>query len=573
MQGTHKPKNESIINWMNRFFFFLVNCKGKNGQVFKSTWENNRFEYQPIADQEFSKLFMNYELEDKANPKKRKKDTPSIIWMKSQKRKWFNSIIFNPSLPPDKHRDIVNEWRGFEFGNCTVAGTMEPLSEADRLEVANDLVLVKAHFEEILFRGAPELYEYAWNWLAHVFQIPESPTGVALLNEGEMGAGKTFWWEYLCKALPFHLRYLSQSQDLTHKFGGHLLAKVVLLAADEVDLSDEQKMNYFKTMVTGTTRREEQKNMQIVQQDNYVNFVLTTNKPNCLRTERGDMRRFFWVKCSSKRRGDKDYFAALKRAMTRFDRAAMKLLFIELMKRDLTNFDPATKPVTEEMINLQTAQLSPFNIWWLSCIRNCNLGLGTSVDWKEGPMVNLEQFFQCFSLKDKKTTLAEFVTNLKDVLPFYEIPDKKAENLSLENPEFRMAPFSSCRKHANKLFRLGDKAQSGVVTNEKKRKKTTDQRKKEKARKKKKQEDSKQTTLNKYLKGKDEEPNDFPEVQTERGPMDFAQALSPILDFPGLSLGRSPGDGSVSPPICPFDSDEGSPDNSPDNGDYSWLIQ
>lgn len=281
--------------------------------------------------------------------------------------------------------------------------------------------------------------------------------------------------------------------------------------------------------------------------------------------ETGDMRRFLWIRCAGGKRGNVKYFEDLKQALLQFDRAALKLLFVELMKKDIRDFIPSAKPLTEEVINQQIASLTQFQNWWISCIRSGNLGFasdwGKVFDDKE-EKVELDTLFSCYSLKDRKITRAQFVINLKDVLPHHE-------NLAVEESTFVLPSYSECQAHVYKKFKLGSCAQSNVVANQKKRKKTKEQREIEKQNKKKRFDDRKQRTLHQYLKGKEPE-DDFSEVHSEQRAMDFFEEMSPS-SMQDLSLGSSPSHGHLGTPASPYASDNSDEDGGGQPGDATWT--
>ena len=90
-------------------------------------------------------------------------------------------------------------------------------------------------------------YDYFSRWMGFVRQNPGEKTGVVPIMIGYEGAGKSLWAsEVLVKCFGPHGITLANWTDLLHKFGGDLLEKAILVAAEEVDFSDEKMVDLYK---------------------------------------------------------------------------------------------------------------------------------------------------------------------------------------------------------------------------------------------------------------------------------------------------------------------------------------
>lgn len=175
------------------------------------------------------------------------------------------------------------------------------------------------------------------------------------------------------------------------QFGGDLLEKALLVAAEEVDFSDEKMVDLYKSMVTGEFSRVEKKGHPIYQVRNKLNFILSTNKDKVPIQWKVDFiffatfslfwnqfgnvgkkgaRRWFVLYVSDKY-ANKDpsslaFFVEFLRMLGDNDSFGLRVFDFWLREMDLVGFRPSTVPTTEALDhNIQATTTQSFTLLFL----------------------------------------------------------------------------------------------------------------------------------------------------------------------------------------------------------------
>lgn len=197
------------------------------------------------------------------------------------------------------------------------------------------------HIRDILCDGNIEIYNYLLDWLSYVIQSPYKPE-TAIVMIGKQGIGKTVFWECFVKyIIGLSNSFIASSlSDITGRFTGQVANKRFLLV-NECKNGSKHDHEYLKTMITDNFIRMERKGHDMVQINSSHCVVITSNSHIHDYIDNDD-RRFLAIKCSDQKQ-DRTYFNKLVNAFI----SDPNIFFTWLQKRDISNFNPSNRPVSE----------------------------------------------------------------------------------------------------------------------------------------------------------------------------------------------------------------------------------
>lgn len=271
----------------------------------------------------------------------------ATVWQKSTRRREFKGLVFSPGR--DK-RGYYNLWRGFSV-------------EPKKGDCSQFWELV----QHAICAGVPELFEYVRCYCAHLVQRPWERPEVALILRGGQGTGKNTFVDTLGSLVSHHFRQVNSTDQLTGRFNGHMKG-VLLLHANEASWGgNKSERGKLKAMVTDATLPVEMKNQDIVDIDNYLRLIVSSNEDWPVPIDLDD-RRFVILDVSPAYQQNKTFFAALHAQMNSGGYAA---LMHDLLDIDLSRFMPRDKPASPfgADIKIRSAD-SPTR--WLYDVLNAN---------------------------------------------------------------------------------------------------------------------------------------------------------------------------------------------------------
>jgi hypothetical protein len=197
------------------------------------------------------------------------------------------------------------------------------------------------------------------SWIWRIINEPWNKTGIFMLFYGKQGTGKTIIADFLIehvfgKNLSFSTNGI---KPLTQRFNGCTMSKLFCCCNELSTISDSGNnwhagFDSMKNLITDKLISVEKKGFEHIVVDNHINFIGTTNNPNCVKVEKGD-RRYACFEVSSVFKGDYEYFDTLASCMTEQGGNHFYNYFINYPKSELVELRkiPKTKLRTNLISN------------------------------------------------------------------------------------------------------------------------------------------------------------------------------------------------------------------------------
>ena len=273
--------------------------------------------------------------------------------------KWLG---INPSIKryrdidvfPDKEncpKDIYNMWRPFAYEKYT-----EPY---ERDQEGLDFIL--KHFA-ILTNNESSVTEYFINWTAQMIQYPAVKTNTPVMI-GEEGTGKSTYFKMMGVLLGGDKIFETSrpSIDVWGQFN-ESLQNAFLVNLDELSKKETEGADGFlKTLITEPTLNINIKGTTKFKIKSFHRVAISSNNYNPLDTKKGDRRKWF-IKCSSEKKGDKEYFKRFYSYLKSVN--TMRTLY-DYFKSipDMDGFSDIAMPLTEFQQNIQESNRTSEDQW------------------------------------------------------------------------------------------------------------------------------------------------------------------------------------------------------------------
>jgi hypothetical protein len=267
---------------------------------------------------------------------------------------WFNhpaawrylgGVAFLPGrqAPPDQ----LNLWEGW---------AIEP--------APGSWALLERHIRDVVCSGNARHAEWLLNWIAHMIQKPwERPESAVVLRGGE-GSGKGTLGRALLRLAGAHGLHITAPGHLVGRFNAHLRSCLFLFADEAFFAGDRSTEGVLKGLITEPTLMLEQKGVDAIQAPNRLHVLMATNNAWAVPAGR-DARRFFVLDVADHVARDAGYFGALNEEM---DGGGLAAFLHDMMRRDLSKFDPRNPPQTEALQDQKMASLRGVDGWWYSVL-------------------------------------------------------------------------------------------------------------------------------------------------------------------------------------------------------------
>ncbi len=279
-------------------------------------------------------------------PYPEKGKSAAIAWLRNPQRREYDGVVFAPGQPSPGN---YNLWRGFTVqgvkGNCSLFW-----------QLVNDAICA----------GSPVLYEYVRRYFAHMVQLPWERPEVALVMRGGQGVGKNTFVDMMGSLLPRHFCEVSCVDQLTGRFNAHMRNAILIHANEATWGGNRGESGKLKAMITDATIPIEMKGIDILQIDNYMRLVVSSNNEWPVPAEADD-RRFLFLDVAPVFKQNTTFFAALHAQMNCGGREA---LMHDLMTENLSGFSPRNKPVSPFGADVKLRSADTPTRWLFECLNS-----------------------------------------------------------------------------------------------------------------------------------------------------------------------------------------------------------
>jgi hypothetical protein len=272
------------------------------------------------------------------------KDSAAKTWLRSPARRFYSGVIFWPGKDaPGKY----NLWRGFAVAPSP-----------------GDCSLFRQLVREAICARDAVVFEYVWNYLAHLVQRPWERPEVALVLRGGQGTGKNTAVDTVGALVGKHYCQINSVDQLTGRFNAHM-RNIVLLHANEATWGgNKSEAGKLKSIITDAKIPVEMKNQDLIQIDNVVRLVVSSNEAWPVPIDPDD-RRFLVLDVSDVFKQDQRFFGALHKQLENGGRQA---LMHDLLAVDLSAYSPRAKPATQFGADMKIRSADGPTRWAFECL-------------------------------------------------------------------------------------------------------------------------------------------------------------------------------------------------------------
>ncbi len=251
--------------------------------------------------------------------------------------------------PTEERSDWLNLWRG---------PTLEPKP--------GDCKLILAFLWDVICDGGEVLYDYLLNYLAHMLQRPEEKPGVIIILIGGQGTGKGTFGYLLRQIFGDSYLHVGRIETVLGNFNGALERSLVVFLDEAFFHGDRRHTEALKSLGTEPTIVINEKHQPSRQVESFHRFVIATNAEHVKHTDADD-RRDFVLRVSDRCQGDMEYWKPLYAEINGEGAAA---LMLELLQRDISEFNVRQRPVTAALIDQRLQSLDDVGRWWYQCLQD-----------------------------------------------------------------------------------------------------------------------------------------------------------------------------------------------------------
>ena len=267
---------------------------------------------------------------------------------------FYKTIDFVPYLiPPEidprfNKRETFNLFEGFRFPYVKVStpsASIQPWID---------------HILNVVCSGNKDQAKVLTQWMAHMLQKP-TEKAFAVILYGRQGTGKSILYDFFTRCIGRDLGLqLSKLDDLTQSHNSHIRGKIIVNCNECTNQPAIKDVNILKGMITETELIINPKNVNQYKVSNYSRILITSNYKECMRVDSDD-RRYFCLKISDDKRGNREYFAPLVESLKNDD--TQREFFNYLANYDISDFHHQSPPMTDmkqELIGLNVTNLVAF---------------------------------------------------------------------------------------------------------------------------------------------------------------------------------------------------------------------
>lgn len=392
----------------------------------------NRPSIELSSKDDFAAFHANRLIEnpEKGGKGQNKEISTASLWMRWEKRRDYNGLVFNPPTAPGvsvEQPGYYNLWTGFGI---------EPKK--------GDWSLLREHIWTNIASENEEHFRWLLAWMARLVQSPGGDRpGTAVVLRGKRGTGKGTLVSQFQSIFGAHFLHLMNQTHLTGKFNGHLKNAVVVFCDEGFWAGDKTAEGVLKGMITEDTLPCEDKNEKMIQVKNRINLFIASNNDWVIPAGLEE-RRFFVLEVSDRHIQDKPYFRAIKEQMNNGGREAF---LYDLLDMDISEIDLRTAPKTKALMEQIEASMGPVEKWWYQHLRD-GVNRPGAEDWDN--FVETQTLYDDFKEYTRSVRPNAFIMDqspfarrLRDLTPGMEPYRPRGDG---RQRGYNFPPLEDCRK-------------------------------------------------------------------------------------------------------------------------------
>ena len=235
---------------------------------------------------------------------------------------------------------------------------------------AADWYRIYEFLHQIICNGDDSIFQYLYRFLAHALRHPSDKPGVVIVLLGGQGVGKGLFFKLLSRLWPTTSLMVSDVKQVVGGFNAALESKYVVLMDEAIFKGDKASTEHLKSMVTEEQIVVEEKYQPRRSVRSIHRFFAASNADHFSHVDRDD-RRFLFLRVSSAKQGDFEYFERLVEAIE--DMTVLGGFVDSLMRVNLSGFNVRQRPRTEEHAVQSFKSLSGFERFWFEVLLMCDL--------------------------------------------------------------------------------------------------------------------------------------------------------------------------------------------------------
>jgi hypothetical protein len=272
-------------------------------------------------------------------------------WLAHQFRRQHRGVTFQPEGPRPEVGGCLNIWEG--WGVEPMPGKWE---------------LIRDHIEKVIAGGNEEHGDYVIRWIAWSIQNPDKQAEVALVLIGEKGSGKGTLARVLQRIFGAHAFQVTDREHVIGKHNAHLHDCIFFIADEAYWGGDIRCVGRLQGMITEPTLPIEPKNVNMFTVRNMLHILMLAEPGYVIPAGRYE-RRYAALTVSDDRRGDRDYFKALRQQI---DGDGASAMLAELQQMALDGWHPREIPESilkgAALQKQQAHNLRPLEQWYLTLL-------------------------------------------------------------------------------------------------------------------------------------------------------------------------------------------------------------
>ena len=346
MDDIRFPQNSALVELQKHFC--LINLNGEYRIL-------DRLEVENILSGKSSGEISFYKKQDGELSMKRYLENLSIpcevgktikdFWS-SPNTHLYKSIAFSPIK---KSSDVLNYWVGSTIKHKQ--GNWDSIQEFLFIVICN---------------GHEETFKYLYFYLAHMLQKPDDKPGIMIVMLGRQGVGKGLFFSLLRSIWSKSTLQVSDVENVLGNFNSQLERNYIVCMDEALFFQDRKSMERLKSLITERVCRIEQKYQPARTIESCHRFFAASNGDHFANIERDD-RRFLFLRVSSAKQGDTQYFEKLFQNIN--DESKLGAMVYDLMNLDISKFDIRKRPKTQEHTEQVLQSLSGFDRYWFDVLQ------------------------------------------------------------------------------------------------------------------------------------------------------------------------------------------------------------